>query len=57
MSVLNWLLEGDPAIRWQVMRDLMNAPVEAVPAERARRLGGLGRQSPRTSDPGRPLGW
>lgn len=36
MSVLSWLLEGDPAIRWQVMRDLMNEPVEAVAEERAR---------------------
>jgi hypothetical protein len=36
MSVLSWLLEGDPAIRWQVMRDLMNEPAEVVAAERAR---------------------
>lgn len=36
MSVMSWLLEGDPAIRWQVMRDLMNEPVEVVAAERAR---------------------
>jgi hypothetical protein len=25
MRVINWLLEGDPAIRWQVLRDLLNA--------------------------------
>ena len=37
MSVMSWLLEGDPAIRWQVMRDLMNEAVEVVAAERARR--------------------
>jgi hypothetical protein len=24
--VIDWLLEGDPAIRWQVMRDLIGAP-------------------------------
>ena len=36
MSVLSWLLDGDPAIRWQVMRDLMDAPAEEVAAERAR---------------------
>ena len=56
MSVMSWLLERDPAIRWQVMRDLMNEPIEVVAAERARRLRGVGRQGPRTSDPGRPLG-
>jgi len=22
MNVINWLLDSDPAIRWQVMRDL-----------------------------------
>ena len=35
-SVIQWLLEGDPAIRWQVLRDLTNAPHEAVAAERAK---------------------
>jgi hypothetical protein len=35
-SVIRWLLESDPSIRWQVMRDLTNAPAEAVAAERAR---------------------
>ena len=24
-SVLQWLLDSDPSIRWQVMRDLMDA--------------------------------
>jgi hypothetical protein len=33
---LDWLLDSDPAIRWQVLRDLVNAPVEAVESERAR---------------------
>ena len=35
-AVVNWLLDGDPAIRWQVMRDLTDAPAEAVAAERSR---------------------
>ncbi len=35
-SVIQWLLESDPSIRWQVMRDLIGAPAEAVMAERAR---------------------
>ena len=36
MDVLDWLLDSDPAIRWQVLRDLVHAPAEAVAAERAR---------------------
>src|SRR5258706_5255310 len=36
MSALDWLLDADPAIRWQAMRDLTDAPAEAVAAERAR---------------------
>jgi hypothetical protein len=35
-SVLQWLLDSDPSIRWQTMRDLTGAPVEEVAAERAR---------------------
>jgi hypothetical protein len=27
-SVIDWLLDGDPAIRWQVMRDLLDEPAE-----------------------------
>lgn len=34
--VLEWLLDSDPSIRWQVLRDLMGAPGEIVAAERAR---------------------
>jgi len=34
--VIEWLLEGDPAIRWQVLRDLTDAPPDEVAAERAR---------------------
>ena len=36
MTVLDWLLDGDPAIRWQVLRDLTDAPDDEVQAERAR---------------------
>ena len=36
MSVIDWLLEGDPAIRWQVLRDLTDAGPDEVAAERAR---------------------
>jgi hypothetical protein len=36
MNVVEWLLESDPAIRWQVMRDLLDAPQVEVAAERAR---------------------
>ncbi len=36
MEVMDWLLEGDPAIRWQVLRDLVQAPPDQVEAERAR---------------------
>jgi hypothetical protein len=36
MSVIDWLLEGDPAIRWQVLQDLVRAPADEVAAERAR---------------------
>lgn len=34
--VLAWLLDSDPAIRWQVLRDLTDAPAEVVAVERAR---------------------
>jgi hypothetical protein len=36
VTVLDWLLDSDPAIRWQVLRNLVHAPVEVVAAERAR---------------------
>ena len=35
-AVTKWLLEGDAAIRWQVMRDLTHEPAAIVAAERAR---------------------
>jgi hypothetical protein len=36
MSAIDWLLAGDPAIRWQALRDLTDAPPDEVAAERAR---------------------
>jgi hypothetical protein len=36
MNVMQWLLDSDPSIRWQVMRDLTDAPADEVAAERAR---------------------
>src|SRR5262245_50644964 len=35
-SVLQWLLDSDPSVRWQVMGDLIGAPPDEVAAERAR---------------------
>ena len=35
-STLDWLLDSDPSIRWQVMHDLTDASVEEIAAERAR---------------------
>jgi hypothetical protein len=52
VDTLDWLLDSDPALRWQVMRDLTNASPAAIAAERARipheGLGGeiLARQLP-----------
>jgi hypothetical protein len=36
MHVVEWLLDSDPAIRWQVMRDITDASEADVAAERAR---------------------
>jgi hypothetical protein len=35
-SVIEWLLDSDPSIRWQAMRDLTDATAAEVAAERAR---------------------
>jgi len=37
-AVLEWLLAGDPVIRWQVMRDLLDEPAGVWEAERRRTL-------------------
>jgi hypothetical protein len=34
--MMRWLLDSDPSIRWQAMRDLAGAPLEAMAAERSR---------------------
>jgi hypothetical protein len=45
MSAIDWLLDSDPSLRWQVMRDLTAAPPAEVAAERARvATVGLGAQ-------------
>jgi hypothetical protein len=35
-AVLKWLLDSDPSLRWQVMRDLTGEPPRVVAAERSR---------------------
>ena len=35
-SVIGWLLDSDPSIRWQVMRDLIDESHEVVAGERSR---------------------
>ncbi|HTZ49071.1 MAG TPA: hypothetical protein VMH20_15875 [Verrucomicrobiae bacterium] len=35
-AVLRWLLDSDPSIRWQVLRDLTDAAPEAIASERSR---------------------
>ena len=35
-QLIDWLLEGDPSIRWRVHRDLLGSPASTVAAERAR---------------------
>ena len=35
-AVTDWLLDSDPSIRWQVMRDLTATPAEDITAERQR---------------------
>jgi hypothetical protein len=36
MTVIDWLLDSDPAIRWQVLRDLTREPADVVATERSR---------------------
>jgi hypothetical protein len=37
-ETISWLLEGDPSIRWQVQRDLLNLSPAKYEAER-RKIG------------------
>jgi hypothetical protein len=36
MTVVDWLLDSDPSIRWQVMRDLTHEQADVIAAERSR---------------------
>jgi len=60
---LKWLLDSDPAIRWQVMRDLTGEAPNAIAAERSRVATEgwgaqlLARQSPAGNWGGSPRGW
>ena len=36
MTVVGWMLDSDPAIRWQVMRDITREPAAVINAERSR---------------------
>ncbi len=60
---LKWLLDSDPAIRWQVMRDLTGEAPEVIAAERSRIATEgwgaqlLARQSPAGAWGGSPRGW
>jgi hypothetical protein len=53
-AVIRWLLAGDPAIRWQTLRDLLGAPGPAVERERRRvaRVGWGARLLDRQDPPG-----
>jgi len=52
MSVIDWLLDGDPAIRWQVLQDLTDASPDEIAAERARVAGvGWGERLLAAEDP------
>ena len=60
---LKWLLDSDPAVRWQVMRDLTDEAPSAIAAERSRvATEGWGAQllalqSPAGKWGGSPRGW
>ena len=44
-TVIGWLLDSDPSLRWQVMRDLTDASEADIQAERAKvATEGLGTQ-------------
>ncbi|MEK7251983.1 MAG: hypothetical protein AAB198_01835 [Actinomycetota bacterium] len=35
-AVLDWLMDSDPSIRWQVMRDLTHEPDDVIARERSK---------------------
>jgi hypothetical protein len=37
-EIIDWLMEGDAAIRWQTLRDLLGTPERDCQAERQRTL-------------------
>ncbi|HVR79162.1 MAG TPA: hypothetical protein VMS99_12320 [Acidimicrobiia bacterium] len=37
MTILDWLIDSDPSIRWHVMRDLSEEPAESVAMRPLRR--------------------
>ena len=56
MTVLDWLLDSYPAIRWQVLRDLTDASTEEAAAERAKvATQGWGAGFARPADRRRPI--
>ncbi len=51
-TIIDWLLDSDPSVRWQVLRDLIGAPDQEVAQERARVAAeGLGAQLLHLQDP------
>jgi len=57
MSAVDWLLDSDPSIRWQVMRDLTDGPPNVVAAERAKvATEGWGAELLARQTPGGPWG-
>jgi hypothetical protein len=53
VNQVDWLLDADPAIRWQVLRDLTDAASDEVATERARvAVEGWGAQLLALQDPG-----
>jgi hypothetical protein len=47
MNVIDWLLDSDPALRWQVLRDLTDASAEL----QLRRWPGAGLHAQRRTEP------
>ena len=33
-EIISWLMAGDPAVRWQVMRDLLDQDIDSTKEER-----------------------
>jgi len=56
-DVLDWLLAGDPAVRWQVQRDLLDEPWEPTRALVATEGWGAQLLSHRGADGTWPTGW